>query len=96
MSDASRLVLEALYIKRRNTCVVRVYQTSPLEVFFARKFGLEVDSCAALLKSAVEIFAQHLRQIIPVQMRVPASLGMSTAQAMLPIPPPVDVTNIPA
>jgi hypothetical protein len=94
ISDENRLVLEALYLNRIETCVLRVYQEQPPKVMFARKFSLGVETCADLMQSAFEEFGRCLPPQLPAQTRVPASLGMSVAQAMLPVPPPVDVSAI--
>jgi hypothetical protein len=96
ISSDNRLVLEALYLSRLTTCVVRVYQESPLEIVFARKFSLDGDPRADLLHLATETFGRRLPVDLPAQERVPASLGLEVAQAMLPVPPPVDVTAVPA
>ena len=91
----NRLVLEALYLKRIDTCVVRVYEELPLRIHFARKFGLEAPSCAHIIESAFSYFGQHLPAQLPAQPGVPRSLGLDVAQALLPVPPPVNVAEIP-
>ena len=48
-----------------------------------------------LLDMAADAFRQRLPAQLPAQRRVPRSLGLNAAQAMLPIPPPVSVADIP-
>lgn len=95
VGEENRLVLEALYLQRIDTCVVRVYEESPLQVFYARKFGLGVPSCAQIMDSAFAIFGQHLPARLPAQPSAPVLLGLKVAQALLPVPPPVSVADIP-
>ena len=91
----SRLVLEALYLQSLDTCVVRVYEEFPPKIIFARKVSLGDSSCTDLLHMAVDAFGQSLSAKLPAQRRVPTSLGLGVAQSMLPIPPPVSVSDIP-
>jgi hypothetical protein len=95
VTENNRLVLEALYLERRDTCVIRVYEESPLEVFFARKFSIRADSCADILDSAVESFELRLPPRLPTLKRVSASLGLKVAQSTTPVPPPVNVAAVP-
>jgi hypothetical protein len=90
-----RLVLEALYLQRLDTCVVRVYEEFPPKIIFARKFSLSERSCTDLLNMAADAFGQSLPANLPAQPRVPTSLGLGVAQSMLPIPPPVSIADIP-
>jgi hypothetical protein len=90
-----RLVLEALYLQRLDTCVVRVYEEFPPKIIFARKFSLSDSSCTDLLGMAADAFGQSLPANLPAQRRVPTSPGLGVAQSMLPIPPPVSIADIP-
>jgi hypothetical protein len=91
----NRLVLEALFLKRGDTCVVRVYEESPIQFFFARKFDIRGNSCEEIMALAVDALVQRLPARIPTPRQVPASLGLDVEQALLPIPPPVNLSQIP-
>jgi hypothetical protein len=95
IADENRLVLEALYLQQIDTCVVRVYQESPLKVLYARKFGVSAPSCAQIMDSAFAVFAQHLPSRLPMQPDAHESLGPKVERALLPIPPPVNVADVP-
>jgi hypothetical protein len=96
VAEVDRLVLEALYLQRMETCVVRVYQENPLQIHYARKFSLSAPSCAQILESAFSIFGRHLPPRLPAQPSSQQSLGVDVAKALLPIPPPVNVAEVPA
>lgn len=95
IADENRLVLEALYVQQIDTCVVRVYQESPLKVFYARKFGIGAPSCAQIMDSAFAAFGQHLPSRLPGQLVAHESLGPEVERVLLPVPPPVNVADVP-
>lgn len=96
VAEESRLVLEALYLQRMDTCVVRVYREAPFQIHYARKFSLSAPSCAQIMESAFSVFGQHLPTRLPDQPAVKRSLDLDVERALLPIPPPVNVADVPA
>lgn len=78
-----------------DTCVVRVYEEMPLKIHYARKFSLGVASCAQNMESAFSAFGQHLPARLPARPNAQRSLGLDVAQALLPVPPPVNVVEVP-
>lgn len=96
VSENERLVLEALHLRRVDTCVVRVYVMQPLRIFVARKSIGDAEKLSVDLEHAREQFILRLPPAPQPLARFEPDSGLDVSLAFLPIPPPVDLTEIPA
>lgn len=94
-----RLVLEALYLRRLNTCVVRVFRERGAKILYARK-AVDIAKLATKVGEAAEVFLLHLKKPLSVQLfegdyaQISAALGESISQVLSPIPPPVNLAGL--
>ena len=99
-SKNERLVLEAFYLASHDTCVVRVFRESPLEILYARKAVNDLTRLAAVLDEAAAQFLLHLKNAVPLRTSE-AGYGLADrvfgkvfSQAMAPIPPPINLAEL--
>jgi hypothetical protein len=94
LSQTERLVLEALHLRRADTCVVRVYFVQPLRILLARKSEGDVQKLAADLGYAREQFILHLPPAPDPVVSFEPDSELDVSLAFLPIPPPVNLAEI--
>lgn len=93
----TRLVLEALYLKSCDTCVVRVFREGRPQILYARKSVGDVTTLAPILDGAAAQFLLQLTKSLPLQSseagygRISKLVGQSLSRALAPIPPPVNL-----
>jgi hypothetical protein len=93
-----RLVLEAFYLPSHDTCVVRVFRETPLEILYARKSIGDITKLAVILDEAAAQFLLHLKNAVPLQ-STESGFGLigkllGITEALAPIPPPVDLADV--
>jgi hypothetical protein len=92
----SRLVLEALYIKQHEGCVVRVYAEKPLTFHYARKNRENVSAVSALVVEAAQVFQLHLPdKLLAAEQFAPPPELAHMEQGLMPIPPPLSSCDVP-
>jgi hypothetical protein len=97
LDGANRLVLEALHFKKLDACVVRVFVETPLNILYARKCFGDIVPCNTLVSEATSILLAE----IPTSPQSaaafdpPGGLGLKGSTALLPVPPPVKIADIP-
>ena len=95
-----RLVLEALYLSSRDTCVVRVFREGRRQIIYGRKSVGDVTSLASIVDEAGARFLLELNESLSLHSIegghgfISKLLGKSLSQALAPIPPPVDLTDV--
>lgn len=96
----TRLVLEALYLSSRDTCVVRVFREGRPQILYGRKSVGDVTTLASIVDEAAAQFLLQLNESLPLQSIesgygfISKVLGKSLSQALAPIPPPVDLSQV--
>jgi hypothetical protein len=96
VSDADRLVLEALYLKQHEGCVVRVYNEESLTFHYARKNRESAVGCGSLVTEALEVFQLHMpKKLLPAKYFAPPPELAHIGHSLMPIPPPLGACEVP-
>lgn len=91
-----RLVFEAMYLKRFDACVIRIFRENPLHFFYQRKAIGDLDTCASKITEAIECFHLHLPQeLLPISEHSVELDWPGIEPVLLPLPPPCKFEDIP-
>ena len=103
--DGTRLVYEALALKGRGVCVLRVYWDDPLRILHASKIATASTALNRVISDVARVFSREVDRLessVTVQETAPDTplpvadeLSEARELAFFPVPPPIDLGDIP-